>query len=183
MVSWGLAVSSLCAVCGCRPGARRLRVSEKFVSYSELYHGSLVCEVCARLIEDQSYRRSSWVLVGGEARRLSKSELLSVLLDPPEGSVIYVKSSGRKYGFLKCLKHASTKTMVALCGEDEGLILVERDKLRQLVEFAREAYNTLKKKEELLNGCSTSSWVYEEVCKLVEEVRGDPAWRIAVRAL
>jgi hypothetical protein len=172
-----------CSVCGRRPGARRLRVSEKFVSYPDLYHGSLVCEVCAGLIEDQSYRRSSWVLVGDEARKLSKSELLSVLLDPPEGSVVYVKSSGRRYGFLKCLKHTSTKTMVALCGEDEGLVLVERGRLRQLVELAQKAYEVLKKKEELLSGCSTSSWVYEEVCKLVEEVRGDPAWRIVVRAL
>jgi hypothetical protein len=73
--------------------------------------------------------------------------------------------------------------MVALCGEDEGLVLVERGKLRQLVELAQRAYKTLKRKEELLNGCSTSSWVYEELCKLVEEVRGDPAWRIVVRAL
>jgi hypothetical protein len=176
-------VSSPCIVCGRRPGARRLRVSEKFVSYPDLYHGSLVCEVCARLIEDQSYRRSSWVLVGDEVRKLSKSELLGVLLDPPENSVIYVKSGGRRYGFLRCLKHTSTKTAVALCGEDEGLVLIERSRLRQLVELAQRAYNVLKRKEELLNGCSTSNWTYEEICKSIEEVRGDPAWRIVVRAL
>jgi len=173
----------LCSICGRRPGIKRLRVSEKFVSYSDLYHGSLVCEVCARLIEDQSYRRSNWVLVGDEVRKLSKSELLGVLLDPPEHSVIYVKSGGRKYGFLRCLKHASTKTVVALCGEDEGLVLVERGRLRQLVELAQRAYNALKRKEELLSGCSTSNWVYEELCKLIEGVRGDPAWRVVVRAL
>jgi hypothetical protein len=72
-----------------------LRVSEKFVSYSDLYHGSSVCEVCAKLIEDQSFRRSNWVLVGDELKVLSKSELLNILLNPPEHSVIYVKSSGR----------------------------------------------------------------------------------------
>ena len=176
-------MSNLCSVCGRRPGVKRLRVSEKFVSYSDLYHGSSVCEVCARLIEDQSYRRSNWVLVGDELRALSKSELLDILLNPPEHSVIYVKSSGRKYGFLKCLKHASTKTVIALCGEDEGLVLIERSRLRQLVELAQRAYSVLKKKEDLLSGCSTSNWVYEELCKLIEEVRGEPAWRIVVRAL
>jgi hypothetical protein len=160
-----------------------LCVSEKFVSYSDLYHGSSVCEVCARLIEDQSYRRSNWVLVGSELKTLSKSELMNILLNPPEHSIVYVKSSGRKYGFLRCLKHASTKTVIALCGEDEGLVLVERSKLRQLVELAQRAHSVLKRKEDLLSGCSTSSWVYEELCRLIEEVRGDPAWRIVVRAL
>ena len=123
------------------------------------------------------------MLVGDELRALSKSELLDILLNPPEHSVIYVKSSGRKYGFLKCLKHASTKTVAALCGEDEGLVLIERSRLRQLVELAQRAYSVLKKKEDLLSGCSTSNWVYEELCKLIEEVRGEPAWRIVVRAL
>ena len=160
-----------------------MRVSEKFVSYPDLYHGSLICGVCARLIEDQSLRRSSWVLIGDEVRRLSKSELLGVLLDPPENSVVYVMSSGRRYGFLRCLKHASTKTVVTLCGEDEGLVLVERGRLRHLVELAVRAYEALKRKEDLLSGCSTSNWVYEELCKLIEEVRGEPAWRIVVRAL
>jgi len=176
-------VSNLCSVCGRRPGVKRLRVSEKFVSYSDLYHGSSVCEVCAKLIEDQSFRRSNWVLVGDELKVLSKSELLNILLNPPEHSVIYVKSSGRKYGFLRCLKHTSTKTVAALCGEDEGLVLIERSKLRQLVELAQKAYNVVKRKEDLLSGCSTSNWVYEEICKLIEEVRGEPAWRIVVRAL
>jgi hypothetical protein len=172
-----------CVICGRRPGVKKMQVSENFVSYSELHHGSLICDVCSKLLEDQTYRRSHWLLIGNEIKQLSKEELLNILTNPPDDSLVYVKSSGRKYGFLKGLKYSSTKTIAVLCGEDEGLVFVEKNKLKQLVELAQRAYKVLKRKEELLNGCSASSWVHEELCKCVEKVRGDPVWRIVVRAL
>jgi len=176
-------VSAMCSICGRRPGVKKLRVSEKFVSYPELYYGSLVCDVCARLLEDKRLKSSSWVLVGGEFRVLERSELLGVLMNPPEGSVVYVKSYGKRYGFLKCMKFASTKTHVVLCGEDEGLVIVPRERLAHLVGLATEFYRKLRRKTTLLEGCLPSEWVYEDVCREIEAVRGDPAWRIVVRAL
>jgi len=126
---------------------------------------------------------SHWILVGDEVRILSKDELLNVLKDPPVGSLIYVKSSGRKYGFLRALRFASTRTHAAICGEDEGLVIVQRSWLSRLVNLAVKAYSTFKRKEALLEGCRASDWLNRELCEEVEKVRGDPAWRIVVRAL
>ncbi len=55
--------------------------------------------------------------------------------------------------------------------------------MKYLVGLAREAYNTFKKKATLLEGCDTSDWIHEELCEKVEQVRGELAWRIVVRAL
>jgi hypothetical protein len=174
---------NLCIVCGIRPGVKPLDVSEKFVGYPDLFAGSMVCEVCSRLFEDRKLRSSNWVLVNNEFKVLDKKELLSVLRDPPVGSLVYVKSSGKKYGFLRCMRFASTKSYVALCGEDEGLVIIARGRLAKLVDLAVEAYKKFRKKSVLLDGCSPSEWVYEDLCKRVEEAGGDPTWRIVVRAL
>lgn len=176
-------MGGLCSVCGRRPGTKLLHVSENFVSYSDLHHGNCLCEICFKLIEDQNYRRSSWMLVGDELKVLSKEELLNVLQNPPEHSVIYVKSGGRKYGFLRGLKYATTKNIVVLCGEDEGVVFVERNKLKRLVELAKKAYNILGRKKDLLCGCSVGKWIHRELCEEIERVRGDPVWGIVVRAL
>jgi hypothetical protein len=174
---------TVCSICGRRKATHRLKVSEKFTSYPDLYPGTAVCDVCGRLIEDQRYRRSHWMLVGDDVRLLSKEELLSVFENPLPGSLIYVKSAGRKYGFLRALRFVSANSMVVLCGEDEGVVFVPRDRLGYLVKLAKEAYGMLKRKTPLIEGCSASDWVYEDLCREIEQVRGELAWRIVVRAL
>ena len=175
--------NTVCSICGRRKATHRLKVSEKFTSYPDMYAGTSICDVCGKLIEDPRYRRSHWILVGDDVKLLTKEELLKVLEDPPIGSLIYVKSAGRKYSFLRALRFASTNTMVALCGEDEGVVFVPRDRLSYLVKLARDAYNTLRRKTSLLEGCGTGEWVYEDLCREIEQVRGELAWRIVVRAL
>jgi hypothetical protein len=163
---------------------KRLKVSEKFTAYPDLYAGLNACNLCAILIEDRRYRMSNWILVGDEVRVLSsKEELLKLLQNVPVDSLIYVRSSGRKHGFVKCLRFRSSKQIVAVCGEDEGLQLTTRERLSELVGLAVRAYSVLKRKSSLLEGCSTLEWRYEDVCRMVEVVRGDPVWRIVVRAL
>jgi hypothetical protein len=174
----------LCSVCGRRPATRRLKVSEKFTAYPDLYVGLNACSLCATLVEDRRYRMSHWILVGDEVRILSsKEELLKVLQDVPRDSLVYVKSSGRKHGFIKCLRFRSSERLIALCGEDEGLQLTTRERLSELVGLAIKAYGVLKRKSSLLEGCSTMEWQYEDVCRMIEGVRGDPVWKIVVRAL
>lgn len=175
--------SMTCSICGRRKATRRLRVSEKFTAYPDLYAGTAVCDICGKLIEDPRYRRSHWVLIGDDVKLLDKGELLKVLEDPPPGSLIYVKSKGRRYGFLHALRFTSSGTMVALCGEDEGTVFIPRDRLSYLVKLAENAYNTLKRKTPLLEGCSAGEWMHEGLCKEIEQVRGELAWRIVVRAL
>jgi len=173
----------ICSICGKRKGTQPLKVSDDFVSYSELYPGEVVCDVCNKLLRDPQYRKSHWVLTGDEVRALNKEELLKVLEDPPINSLIYIKSAGRKYGFLRALRFASTGAIAALAGEDEGAILVPRERLKLLISLAKEAYSTFKKKTPLLEGCSTDDWKHEELCEKIERVRGEMAWRVVVRAL
>jgi hypothetical protein len=174
----------LCSVCGRRPAVRRLKVSEKFTAYPDLYAGLQACNLCATLIEDRRYRASHWILVGDVIRILSsKEELLRLMQEVPIDSLIYIKSSGRKHGFIKCLRFRSSERLVALCGEDEGLQLTTRERLSELVSLATKAYNVLKRKSSLLEGCDILEWRYEDICRAVEEVRGDPVWKIVVRAL
>lgn len=177
------ASAGVCSACGRRPATRRLKVSESFTAYPDFFSGGWVCEVCAQLIEDRRFRSSHWLLVDGAARTLSKEELLQVLRDPPVGSLVYVRSSGRRHGFIRALRFASSKTIAAVCGEDEGVLLVPKERLRSLVDLAVEAYAVLKRKRALLEGCSAPEWRHEGLCKKIEEVRGDPVWRIVVRAL
>jgi len=174
---------AVCSACGRRPASRRLKVSENFTAYPDLFSGMLVCEVCAQLIEDAKYRRSHWVLVDGKVEILDKGKLLEVLRDPPVGSLIYVRSGGRRHGFVRALRYVSTRSYAALCGEDEGPLLVPRGRLRYLVELAERAYRALKRRGALLNGCDAKEWVHEDLCREIEVVRGDPAWRVISRAL
>jgi len=172
-----------CSVCGSRPATKGIRVSEKFVSYPELFAGGMVCEVCSRLFEDKRLRASSWILVNGEFRFLDKKEVLDVLRSLPENSLVYIKSSGRKYGFLKCMRLRSTRTVAVVCGEDEGPIIVPRERLAKVLDVAVASYKVLKRKSVLVNGCSAGEWIYEDVCRSVEELRGDPLWQAVVRVL
>jgi len=173
-----------CSACGRRPASRRLKVSEKFTAYPDLYAGLRVCDACARLIEGKIYRMSSWLLrEDGSVEVLPKGRLLEVLRDPPVGSLVYVRGAGRKHGFVRALRFSSSRTVAAVCGEDEGVLLVPRERLRELVDLAREAYAALRRKGALLEGCSASEWRHEDLCKKIEGVRGDPAWRVIVRAL
>jgi hypothetical protein len=135
-----------------------LKVSEKFTAFPDLYAGLQACSLCATLIEDRRYRASHWVLVGDEVRLLgSKEELLKVLQDVPRDSLVYVRSSGRKHGFIKCLRFRSSERLIALCGEDEGPQLTTRERLSELVGLAVRAYNVLKRKSSLLEAATPLS--------------------------
>ena len=183
-ISAGAHSVALCCACGRPPAARKLKVSENFTAYPDLFFGGAVCESCARLIEDRRFRSSHWLLRGdGTIELLPKEKLLEVLRNPPPGSLIYVKSKGRRHGFLRALRLRSSITLAAVCGEDEGAMLVPRERLRTLVDLAREAYAALKRKSALLEGCSAREWVHEDLCREIEGVRGDPVWRVIVRAL
>jgi hypothetical protein len=173
----------ICSICGRRKGTHSLKVSDDFVSYSELYPGKVVCDVCNKLLRDPQYRKSHWILTGDEIRTLSKEELMKILEDPPINSLVYIKSAGRKYGFLHALRFSSTSAMAALAGEDEGAILVPRERLKHLIGLAKEAYSTFRKKTPLLEGCSPNDWVHRELCEQIGRVRGEMAWRAVVRAL
>jgi len=172
-----------CCVCGLGPGEEVLDVSENFVSYSELFASSKVCRACSTLFKDKRARASNWLLVNGEFKFLDKEGAVDVLKNLPEDSLVYIRSSGKKYGFLKCMRFRSTKSMAAVCGEDEGLIIVPRGRLAEVLSVAESAYKLLKRKSALLNGCSVGEWVYEDVCRAVEELRGDPLWQVVVRVL
>lgn len=172
-----------CFICGVGEGVVEFEFSDSFVTYGDVFNGRMVCRTCHDLVRDQKFRRSSWVLAGGHVRILDRQGLLDALLNAPEGSIVYVRSRGQKLTFLKALRHRTTKNYVVVCGEDEGVVIARRERVRTFVERAREAHSLGIRKTEMLEGCSTRSWTHKEVCDFIEGVRGDPLWRIVVRAL
>ncbi len=135
------------------------------------------------MLTDTRYRKNHWVLTDSGVKFLDKDELKEVLKNPPPGSLVYVRASGRKLSFARALRFRSSAGFVALVHEDEGFVYMPRNRYTQLWGLAERAFNVFKKKTTLLEGCSTDEWVYEELCREVEEARGDPAWRIIVRVL
>jgi hypothetical protein len=173
--------TKLCSVCGRRPAIQKLSFSDNFTGYDKLYGGGYVCGVCAELIK--SWRNKHFILVGDAPRELRREELLGTILTQPPGSLIYVKSAGRKLGMLPCLRFAATERYAALCGEDEGFVYVERNRLSKLADLAQAAVKTLKRRSALVEGCRAEDWVHRELCEEVERRRGSPAWSILARAV
>ncbi|MEM0473028.1 MAG: hypothetical protein QXX84_09040, partial [Sulfolobales archaeon] len=172
-----------CFICGVNEGVRRLEFSDSFVTYGDVFSGGMACDVCYMLVKDQRYRRSSWILVGGEVRILDKSQLLDAILKAPPGSLVYVKSRGQKLAYLRSLRFRSTVGYIVVCGEDEGLIVERRSKVLEYAGRLSKLVSLGFRKSDLLNGCSVEVWRYRDECEYVEKVRGDPLWRVMVRAV
>lgn len=172
-----------CFICGINEGVLDLEFSDSFVSYGDVFNGGKACKTCYTLVKDQKFRRSHWILEANSVRVLDKTQLIDAIANAPEGSLIYVKSRGQKLTFLRALRHRSSKNFIVVCGEDEGVVIARREKARELIEKARKALSLGLKKTDLLNGCSTSMWIHKDICEFIEQVRGDPLWRIVTRAL
>jgi len=171
----------LCSVCGRRPATQRLSFSDNFAGYDKLYGGGYACGVCADLLK--SWRNRHFILVGDVPRELRREELLKAMLTQPPGSLIYVKDVGRKLGMLSCLRYSATEKFAALCGEEEGFVYVDRDRLSKLADLAQTAVKTLKKKAVLTAGCSAADWAHRELCEELERWRRSPVMSILARAV
>ena len=173
--------TKLCSVCGRRPAAQRLSFSDNFAGYDKLYGGGYVCGVCADLIKN--WRNRHFILEGDIPRELRKEELLKAMLAQPPGSLIYVKSMGRRLGMLSCLRFAATGRYAALCGEDEGFVYMDRALLARLAKLAQTAVETFRRKSVLTEGCGAGDWRHRELCEGIERWRRDPGWSILARAV
>jgi len=173
--------TKLCSVCGRRPATQKMSFSDNFAGYDKLYGGGYVCDVCADLLKN--WRNKHFILEGDVPRELKKEELLKAMLTQPPGSLIYVKNMGRKLGMLPCLRFSATERFAALCGEEEGFVYVDRDRLSKLADLAQAAVKTLKKKAVLTAGCSAADWTHRELCEEVERWRRSPVMSILARAV
>jgi len=173
--------TKLCSVCGRRPATQKLSFSDNFTGYDKLYGGGYACDVCTSLIKN--WRNKHFILVGDVPRELKREELLKAVLTHPPGSLIYVKSAGRKLGMLSCLRFSATEKFAALCGEEEGFVYVDRGRLSKLADLAQTAVKTLKRKAVLTEGCSAADWIHRELCEELEKWRRSPVMSILARAV
>jgi hypothetical protein len=173
--------TKLCSVCGRRPAAQRLSFSDNFAGYDKLYGGGYACSLCADLIKN--WRSKHFILDSDAPRELKREELLKTVLTQPPGSLIYVKSAGRKLGMLSCLRFSATEKYAALCGEDEGFVYVRRDRLSKLIDLAQTAVKTLRRRTALTEGCRAEEWAHRELCEETERWRRDAAWSILARVV
>ena len=171
----------LCSVCGRRPATQRLSFSDNFAGYDKLFGGGYVCSTCAELM--RSWRNKHFILEGDVPRELRREELLKTMLAQPPGSLIYVKNVGRKLGMLSCLRYVATAKFAALCGEDEGFVYVDRNRLSKLAELAQTAAAAFRRRSVLTEGCRAGEWARRELCEEVERWRRDPVWSILARAV
>jgi hypothetical protein len=158
-----------------------LSFSDNFAGYDKLYGGGYACGICTDLIKN--WRNKHFILMGGTPRELKREELLKTILTQPPGSLIYVKSAGRKLGMLSCLRFTATEKYAALCGEEEGFVYVDRSRLLKLAELAQVAVKTFKRRTALTEGCRAEEWTHRELCAEVEMWRRDPAWSILTRVV
>jgi len=173
--------TKLCSVCGRRPATQKMSFSDNFAGYDKLFGGGYVCGVCAELIK--SWRNKHFILVGDSPQELKREELLKTMLTQPPNSLIYVKNMGRRLGMLSCLRYVATGKFAALCGEDEGFVYVDRNRLAKLADLAQTAVKTLKRKTALVEGCRAGEWAHRELCEEVERWRRDATWSILARVV
>jgi hypothetical protein len=155
--------------------------SDNFTGYDKLYGGGYACSICAELI--RSWRNKHFILVGDAPRELKRGELLKAVLTQPPGSLIYVKNMGRRLGMLSCLRFSATEKFAALCGEDEGLVYIDRARLSKLADLAQVAVKTLRRKTALVEGCRAGEWAHRELCEELERWRRSPVMSILARAV
>ena len=74
-----------CSICGRECSITPLKVKPTFTAYSLLQAGDGICEICDKKLNDQWFRRHSWIeKLDGEYEEIQNGEELPILLDPPE---------------------------------------------------------------------------------------------------
>ncbi len=174
-----------CIVCGTstRKG-HRIDFSSNFTAWSMLWDGDCICEYCYTLCRDQQYRRRSWVATKQGIRFLQKSEILEVLLNPPEPPfAIYITRTGKKQGFLQLVNRLSYSREHYFIAFDDALVFVNRGELEEMVEIAKKARALKFTKAELLSEPAVHRWQHRELCEQIVKLAKKPLWEVIVYAV
>jgi len=175
-----------CVFCGQRGEALRpITFSNSFTAYQFLQAGSGACPQCFKLFQNPKTRKTSWILHGedGEIRELEHP--LETLLNPPNPPFfIYLTKQKRKHGWIRVINYPALNRDKFIIAYEENRVLIDRQRLAKLVEFARRLRSRNIPVNILLSGNPSASQVRrfkltrEEIDEL-KTMRGDFQWEIA----
>jgi len=173
-----------CVLCGRETDkGHPVKFSANFTAWSLLGAGNCICERCYTIVNDQTYRRKSWVATTDGIQFLTRKDVLPTLLDPPEPPfAIYVTKSGKKQGFLQLMNRVSTSRDTYYVAFEDSLIFVDRMKIKEMAEVAKEARKLKFTKSDLVNP-SVKRWEHEGLCEKILRYRSNPLWEVVVYAV
>jgi len=173
-----------CVLCGRETyKGHPVRFSANFTAWSLLGAGNCICERCYTLLNDQSYRRKSWVATADGIKFLTRKDVLPTLLEPPEPPFsIYITKTGKKQGFLQLMNRVSTSRETYYVAFEDSLIFVDGKKIEEMVNVAKEARKLKFTKSDLVNP-SVKRWEHVELCKQILRYNKNPVWEVVVYAV
>jgi len=183
-----------CIACG-RQTARGVpaRLPDTFTAAYKLYNGSTLCECCAPLFKERSFRNRSWVASQTEFRYIQRGEWLTTLTEPPEPPfAIYLTLGGQKYGYLPLIRRISTNRDRYWLATDwqESPLLIHRAQLAELIPIAQQLRARGVPKTQLLTAQFSPTIVakaikegWEALLGTIEQLGGNPTWEVTVYAV
>jgi len=155
--------------------------SKNFTAWNLLQQGNCVCEYCYTILKNQEYRRKSWVASMQGIRFLNRTEILPVLINPPEPPfAIYITKTGKKQGFLHLINRVNYSKTNYLIAFDDQLIHVNLEQVREMAKIVKEARKLKFSKTELLGDIKVKHFEhYDLCCKILRYVK-NPLWEVVV---
>lgn len=162
--------------------------SNAFTGASRLGAGDAVCWRCAYMAQHKDQRRYHWIATESDGLETTKDreELLETLLNPPEEPWMMQIVSD----FLNILNGWTQVQRLNLSREnyrivyDRDPVHLERDKVRELTEFARSLREKDVAKRVLRNGADAGDIDYYGMSfdekEQIDEYRGRPDWNLVV---
>ena len=155
--------------------------------------GDVICKECKALIENSNIlRRSMWILTEDEFRRFKKAEIKDILNDLPcEPFYLYLTRTYQKVGWVVLdghINHPDNDTLRFAVDMDLYTTTHSRllgfmgdaERLREDYGFSKTELRTgdvsLRKLKEIKEGGGDP----REILTLINSLKGDPVWEVAV---
>lgn len=155
--------------------------------------GDVICKECRLLVENSDLlRRSMWILTEDEFKRFKKAELTSILADlPPTPFYLYLTRTYQKVGWVvmdgllnepdnDLLRFAVDMDLYTTTHSRLLGFMGDAERLREDYGFSKTELRTgdvsLRKLKEIKEGGGDP----REILTLINSLKGDPVWEVAV---
>jgi len=160
------------------------RFSDNFMAWPLLSDGNGICDFCNKIMKDQTYRKSCWIIENGKTEFFKREKITDIIQkEKTTPFLIYVTESYKKQGFINILSRPNFSNKKFIIAFDNSVISIDTEKYSALFSLAKEAREKKFSKTELLTQPNVKHWEYEDLCISIMKVKHDPTWRLAVFAV